>query len=74
MTDNNLIVYEPAGTYSTKTFITNFYMYPSHTNSGNVRYVYARRAKNIGIVEESLPFFSNSWNYEIRMLVRYHVN
>ncbi|HEX8517596.1 MAG TPA: hypothetical protein VF868_15470 [Bacteroidia bacterium] len=74
MTERNLVVHQPAGTYITHTFITNYYMYPAYSNGGSTRYIYSRYAKDIGIVEESLPFFSSSPNYEIRQLLRYHVN
>jgi hypothetical protein len=74
MTNMNMVVNVSAGTFTTHTFLTNYYMYPAYSSAGSVRYIYSRRAKNIGVVEESLPFFANSPNYEIRHLLRYHVN
>jgi hypothetical protein len=74
MTDINLVVNPPAGVFTTSAFITHYYMYPGHTNAGSTRYVYTRYAKNIGIVEQSLPFYANSSTYEIRQLIRYHLN
>jgi hypothetical protein len=74
MIQKDSVVSEMNGSYTTSTFITNHYMYPAYSAGGNVRYVYARSSKDIGIVEESLPYNASSPNYEIRQLLRYHVN
>lgn len=74
MIDVGMVVNEAAGTFTTLTFITNFYMYPAYSGGGDIRYIYSRYAKNVGIVQESLPTFVNNPNYEIRHLLRYHVN
>jgi hypothetical protein len=74
MDDINLSVIEPAGIFTTLTFKTTFNMYPPFNSAGTLRYSYSRYSENVGIVEESLPFFSNSTNYEVRKLLRYHLN
>jgi hypothetical protein len=74
MIDMNMVVNEPAGTFTTHTFITHYYMYPGYSSGGTTRYIYSRHAKDIGVVEESLPFFAASSDYYIRQLLRYHVN
>lgn len=74
MIDIDTTISEPAGSFKSSAFITNYYMYPSYSSGGSVRYIYARHAKDIGIVEESLPFNPSSPNYDIRQIMRYHVN
>ncbi|MDF2436312.1 MAG: hypothetical protein K0Q95_688 [Bacteroidota bacterium] len=74
MIQKDSVVNEMNGSYTSSTFITNYYMYPSYSSGGATRYIYSRYSKDVGIVEQSLPFASSNPNYEIRQLLRFHVN
>ena len=74
MEDKDLSVTTPAGTFITSNFRRTVTYYPPFDYNGKHRYMHMRYAENIGIVIESLPFFSADPNYTERRLVRYHIN
>ena len=69
-----LTVSTPAGTYSTLNVKHTYLMYPNWAQAGNPRYLNHRYAKDIGMVQETLPFFASEPNYTEKRLVRYHLN
>ena len=74
MTDRNLIVSCPLGSFSTLNCKETRNMYPNWRFAGNPRYRNTRYSENIGIVIETLPFFITDPNYVERRLVRFHLN
>jgi len=74
MADKNLVINIPAGTFTTSNLKETYFMYPNWTSAGNMRYKNTRYAENIGVVVETLPFYSSNPNYTERRLVRYHLN
>lgn len=74
MGDKNLTVTTPAGTFTTSTAKESYFMYPNWALAGNPRYLNTRYAASIGIVIETLPFFTSIPNYIERRLVRYQIN
>jgi len=74
MTNRNNAVNTPAGTFITLNYNETYYMYPHYTSGGNPRYKNTRYAENIGIVIETLPFYTGYPIYVERRLVRYHLN
>ncbi|MFN0188432.1 MAG: hypothetical protein ACKVQV_06995 [Bacteroidia bacterium] len=74
MGDKNFIMSCPAGQFKTYSFKQTYRMYPNWDSQGNPRYMDTRYAENIGMVSETLPFFSSSPNYVQRRLIRYKVN
>lgn len=74
MADKNKVVSCPAGTYTTMEVREKYAMYPNWSSAGNPRYKYARYAKDVGIIIETLPFFASIPKYTERRLVRYHLN
>lgn len=73
MADKSFQVSTPAGEYITSNARQTYIMYPGWDNHGNPRYMHTRYAKDIGVVIETLPFFSNNPNYTEKRLVRYSV-
>ena len=71
MTDDNLPVNTPAGTFVSKNAQKVFLMYPDFDNGGPVRNLQNRYAENVGLVEETFPFFiaDPSKRYTVRRLV-----
>ncbi|MBA3971888.1 MAG: hypothetical protein H0X46_07040 [Bacteroidetes bacterium] len=74
MEDLDSVVTFSSGAYTTDNFKTTYQMYPGYNAGGNVRYISHRYAENIGLVQETLPFFGSSPNYQERRLVRYGSN
>lgn len=76
MTDDNLDVSVPAGTFSSKNAQLVYLMYPDFDYGGPVRKLERRYAENVGLIEETLPFFlaDQSKSYTVRRLVRYGNN
>lgn len=74
MTDKEIDVHAPAGTFKTLNAKETHIMYPMWTSAGNPRYGNTRYAKDVGIVIETLLFFVSSPDYVERRLVRYHLN
>jgi hypothetical protein len=73
MTDIDLNVTTPLGTYQTLNFQSIFNMIPPLQLNINPRFMNTRYAENIGIVTETLPlFYSNPISYE-RRLIDYHL-
>lgn len=74
MTDKDLPVTVPAGSFTTVNFQTTYVFYHAmgteiiSPRSMNVRY-----AKNIGIITETEPFYSSIPTVVERRLLRYHV-
>lgn len=73
MTDINLNITTPAGTFKTLNAKETFAFYPNFSAGGAQRSKQMRYAKNIGIVTETLPFQIIDPNYVERRLVRYSV-
>ncbi len=46
-------------------------MFPAYSQWGAVRTINNRYAENVGLVEQTLPFFSSSPNYVVRRLKRF---
>ncbi len=74
MTDKNITVNTPAGTFITLNAKEIYSMSPPWTFAGNPRYRNIKYAENIGIVVETLPFLISNPNYIERRLVRYYVD
>ncbi len=74
MDDMNFSTTTAAGTFTTSSLKQTFNMYPYWAYAGNPRYLNTRYAENIGIVTETLPFFSSNPNYVERRLIRFHLN
>jgi hypothetical protein len=74
MTDKDLPVSVPAGTFTTSDYQQTFSMYPMYLFAGNPRYQNTRYAENTGIIIETLPFFVSIPTYTERRLLRYHIN
>ena len=76
MTDDNLGVSTPAGAFSSKNAQLVYLMYPDFDYGGPVRKLERRYAENVGLIEETLPFFlaDQSKSYTVRRLVRYGNN
>jgi hypothetical protein len=74
MKDKDQEISTPAGHFITSNFNRLYQMYPKYSAAGNPRNMNTRYAKNVGIVLETLPFYSSNPNYIERRLIRYHVN
>lgn len=73
MANKNITVNTPFGTFVTSDYIQEYYylLYPTHDNP---RVMHKRYAENVGVVIETIPFFSSNPNYTERRLIRYHLN
>ena len=71
MTDDNALVSLPAGTYVTKNAQEVYLLYPGFDMGGKIRRLEHRYAENVGLVEETSPFFISdlSKSYTVRRLV-----
>lgn len=76
MTDNDLPVTTPAGTFVSKNAQEVYVMFPGFDQGGKVRPLQRRYAEDVGLIEETLPFFISdvSKSYTVRRLVRYGKN
>jgi hypothetical protein len=74
MTDQNLSVTVPAGTFITQTAKVEYTMWPTFSAGGTNRSTIYRYAKDVGMVEYTLPFFTSTPDYQKRVLLRYHIN
>lgn len=74
MADKDFSVSTTAGVFTTSSLKQTFRMYPNFSGAGNPRYTDTRYAENVGVVTETLPFYSSNPNYVQRRLVRYHLN
>ena len=71
MADDNFSVALPAGNFVTKNFKTTYLMWPNYSFNGPERPMHCRYAKNVGLVEQTLPFYLLPPNYIVRRLKRY---
>jgi len=76
MSDKDLIVTVPAGTFETSSMQSTFTSPPSRSVPGvpNPRFLNMRYAKNKGLVVETEYFYAGSPIIIERRLIRYHVN
>lgn len=74
MIDQNQSVFTPSGTHITINAQTSYTVSPIVNTGGTYRKRDSRYAQGIGIVVETLPFFSHSPDYKERRLIRYHLN
>jgi hypothetical protein len=74
MTDDNVSATVPAGIFVTKNAQEVYLMEAPYDDGGQVRTVQKRYAEDVGIVEETLPFFISTPWYDVRRLVRYGTN
>jgi hypothetical protein len=74
MTDDNLTVTIPAGTFVTKNAQEVYLMEAPYDGGGKVRPLQKRYAEDVGIVEETLLFYISAPWYYVRRLVRYGTN
>lgn len=73
MTDRNALTSVPYGILTTSDFITAYQMYPKYAMPENPRYEHRRFSKGIGMVSETLHFFTSNPEYTERRLVRFLV-
>lgn len=73
MTDKDLMVNTPYGSFKTHNYQITFYMKEGFQQYGNPRYMNTRYAEHIGIVIETLPIYLINPNYIERRLVDYHL-
>lgn len=64
----------PSGNYNTLNCRSDYNFVPPWNNNGNVRHINVRYAPNVGIVEETLPFYVSVPYYHVRKLERFHLN
>lgn len=71
MTDDNAVVSTPAGSFVTKNAQEVYSMYPGFDIGGKIRRLEHRYAENVGLIEETFPFFisDQSKSYTVRRLV-----
>lgn len=74
MTDKDLVVTVPAGTYTTVNAQHIAYLYPPYGPLNDTRIKHLRYAKDVGVVYETITYASSSANYIERKLLRYHLN
>lgn len=73
MADKDVVVNVPAGSFTTSSFQTTFDMWPNYDDAGDIRRMNTRYAKGVGIVSETLQFYTANPNYFERRLVNYNV-
>ena len=71
MTDNDLVIDVPAGSFATKNFQTTQMLQGFFTPDDQRRYWHRRYAEDVGLVEEFLPYLSSEENGRVRRLVEY---
>ena len=74
MADQNLLVSTPAGNLVTSNFKKNYEMFGGMAVNGLNRPINTRYTKDVGMVTETLIFFSAQTTYFERRLVSYHLN
>jgi len=74
MADYNLVVATPGGNFTTSNFKKNYQMFGNMAYYGVNRVMNTRYAKNVGMVTETLLFFTTQTTYKERRLVSYHLN
>lgn len=73
MTDRALTVSVPAGTFTSSTWCTTWYMYPTYAHMGSTRKIVQRYNIDIGIVSETTSWYFNTPGMQERRLIRYTV-
>jgi len=73
MTDKDMSVTLPAGTFVTSNCRETYTMYLTNPNAPNPRYKHCRYTGNIGIVCETLPISTSGTTTTERRLARYHI-
>lgn len=72
MANKDFTVNTPVGTFITSDYVQEYYYhFPTFDNP---RVMHTRYAENVGLVIETIPFFSSNPNYTERRLIRYHLN
>ena len=74
MADKNLLFFAPMGSFTTSNYKRNYQMYGSLAVNGVNRSMNTRYAKDVGMVSETLLFYTSQTTYIERRLVRYHLN
>lgn len=74
MADKNMLVNTPAGAFVTSNSRRTITMSSQYVTTWTTKHMNFRLAKDIGIVEEDLPWFPGSINTTERRLVSYHLN
>lgn len=73
MADKDSVITVPAGTFVTSNMQYQFHFEPAFANFGSLRILHHRYAEKIGLVQETLPFYSNDNFYIEKRLVRFQV-
>lgn len=73
MTDKDLRMAVPAGSFVTNSYTETWNMYPDYATHGAKRKLHTRYNIDIGIVSETLPFYLDNANLQERRLVRYRL-
>ncbi len=74
MTDKDLSITVPAGTFTTSNFQKKYSIFPNWANGVPLRYMNTRFAKNIGMITQTQAIFLSLTSTVERRLVRYHLN
>ncbi len=74
MTDKDLSIIVPAGTFTTSNFQKKYNIHPNWAQGVPLRYMNTRFAKNIGMITQTQPLFLSMTSSVERKLVRYHLN
>lgn len=74
MEDKDISVVTPAGTFVTSDYRKTFNYYPGLDFNGKHRIMHKRYAENVGVITETLLFYTSDPTYTERRLVRYHIN
>lgn len=74
MTDKDLAITVPAGTFTTSNFQKKYTIFPNWANGVPVRYMNTRFAKNVGMITQTQAIFLSITSTVERRLVRYHLN
>ncbi len=74
MTDKDLSIIVPAGTFTTSNFKKKYSIHPNWANGVPLRYMNTRFAKNVGMITQTQAIFLSYTSTVERRLVRYHLN
>lgn len=74
MTDQNMSITVPSGTYRTINLQTSFTFYNNYIIYWKTRTKNTRYAENVGMVSQDWGFFISMPDYWQRQLIRYHFN
>jgi hypothetical protein len=73
MVNKDVSVNTPTGLFITSDYVQEYY-YLHYPTFDNPRVMHTKYAKNVGVVIETIPFFTTNPNYTERRLVRYHIS